>query len=81
MTDEAFDAESLPVPELDDAFAARVLRLARGELAPGPQSAGLPIGLALRGAVVPLLLLSAAGCRTGLTVKAVASVYGEPVKR
>jgi hypothetical protein len=67
----------LPAPGLDERFAARALRVARAELAPEAEP---PTPVRLRAlvsrALVPALLLSAAGCRTVLTVEGVEKAFG-----
>ncbi len=82
MNDEDLDRALavLPAPELNPAFATRVLALARSELpTPAKQPTPLHLRLALRGALVPALLSLAAVGRTALTVEAAATIYeGSP---
>jgi len=76
---EPFDAEDLEVPALGDALAGRVLALAHAGQAPAlTVAAALPARL--RQAVVPLLLLSAGGCRTALTIEEIPKAFAAPRK-
>jgi hypothetical protein len=65
-------------PPLDQNFAARVRARAFAELAPAPSQAGLPVRLrvAVSGALVPALLVSAAVTRTAQTIQVAAKIYG-----
>jgi len=67
---------------LDAGFAARVQTLARCELVPAPS--GRPVvrvRMAMSGALVPALLISAAVVRTVETAKVVAEIYGTHEQR
>jgi hypothetical protein len=67
----------LPAPALDERFSARVLAMAKRELATAePQRAATRLRLAVQGALVPALLTSAAGCRTVLTAETVERAFG-----
>ncbi|MCC6521410.1 MAG: hypothetical protein IT373_01990 [Polyangiaceae bacterium] len=80
--DELFLALSDGVPELAPALAQRVRRLAHATLRPAPGTGtGLTLPAALRGAVVPALLASAAVVRTAQTVETARVLFGgeEPV--
>jgi hypothetical protein len=72
----AAEIDDLPVPELEEGFSARVLAMARAELAPAERpTAAARVRLAVRGALIPALLTSAAGCRAVLTVETVEEVF------
>lgn len=71
--DEALDA--MATPALDATFAGRVLALARGELPAQQGATAARLGPALRGALVPALLASAAVVRTASTVEASIVIY------
>jgi hypothetical protein len=64
-------------PPLDPRFAARVQALARAALAPAAGGKGAParVRMALSGALVPALLMSAAVVRTTHTVEVMTKIY------
>ncbi len=69
---------ALPSLPLDPDVASRVRGLARAELAPASSGDTVParLRLAVSGAIVPALLLSAAVTRTTETVQVAAKIYG-----
>ena len=75
-TDELLAAlDALPTEELPAELEKRVHALARSELAPVESRSAVPLRLALSGALVPSLLVSAAAVHTAETVQVASSIY------
>ena len=69
---------TLPCPPLPAAVSERVARLAHAHLAPPPGQSAPALGLRLREALVPALLMSAAVVRTADTMHIARQVFGDP---
>jgi hypothetical protein len=72
---------ALPCPPLPADLSQRVGRLAQAHLAPPPEQRAPAMGLRLREALVPALLMSAAIVRAADTVEVAQQVFGHPAAR